>query len=87
MQALTTLKQKVRKYNKEFEAEIESFRENPINSEDEREGEAGETFSTLSHGASTPFPYFEGTTHTHTYIHTYIHTHCTYVHTYIHVHT
>ena len=51
MQALTTLKQKVRKYNKEFEAEIESFRENPINSEDEREGEAGETLSTLSHGA------------------------------------
>ncbi|CAI8034637.1 Eukaryotic translation initiation factor 3 subunit C [Geodia barretti] len=40
--ALTTLKQKVRKYNKEFEAEIESFRENPINSEDEREGEAGD---------------------------------------------
>ena len=41
LQALTTLKQKVRKYNKEFETEIESFRENPINSEDERD-EAGQ---------------------------------------------
>ena len=43
LQALTTLKQKVRKYNKDFEAEIESFRENPVNSEEEREEEAGET--------------------------------------------
>ena len=31
-----TLKQKVRKYNKEFEGEIQSFRENPVRSEDER---------------------------------------------------
>lgn len=36
IQALVTLKQKVRKYNKEFETEIQSFRENPVNSEDER---------------------------------------------------
>ena len=43
LQALTTLKQKVRKYNKDFEAEIESFRENPVDSEEEREEEAGET--------------------------------------------
>ena len=31
-----TLKQKVRKYNKEFEGEIQSFRENPVQSEDEK---------------------------------------------------
>lgn len=36
IQALVTLKQKVRKYKKEFETEIQSFRENPVNSEDER---------------------------------------------------
>ena len=36
-----TLKQKLRKYNKEFEAEIQSFRENPVNSDDER-AEPGE---------------------------------------------
>lgn len=36
LQALVTLKQKVRKYNKEFETEILSFRENPVDSDQER---------------------------------------------------
>ena len=43
-----TLKQKVRKYNKDFEAEIQSFRENPVDS-DEEQTEPGETFSFKKH--------------------------------------
>ena len=39
-----TLKQKVRKYNKDFESEIQSFRENPVDS-DEEQAEPGEAFS------------------------------------------
>ena len=35
LQALSTLRQKVRKYNKDFEADIQSFRENPVNSDEE----------------------------------------------------
>ncbi len=34
-QALAGLKQKVKKYNKDFEKAIEKYRENPVESEDE----------------------------------------------------
>ena len=43
-----TLKQKVRKYNKDFEAEIQSFRENPVNS-DEEQAEQGVPSNTTLH--------------------------------------
>ena len=43
-----TLKQKVRKYNKDFEAEIQSFRENPVNS-DEEQVEQGVPSNTTLH--------------------------------------
>ena len=35
-QALGTLKQKVRKYNKDFEKDIQSYRENPVTSDAEQ---------------------------------------------------
>lgn len=35
MQALASLKQKIRKYNKDFETNIEAYRQNPVLSEDE----------------------------------------------------
>lgn len=35
LKALASLKQKIRKYNKDFESEIENYRQNPILSEDE----------------------------------------------------
>ena len=38
-----TLKQKVRKYNKDFETEIQAFRENPVDS-DEDQTEPGEAY-------------------------------------------
>lgn len=41
LQALGTLKQKVRKYIREFESEVQAFRENPVSSEEEQ-AESGE---------------------------------------------
>ena len=40
LQALATLKQKIRKYNKDFETGIEAYRQNPVESDEE--GEEGE---------------------------------------------
>ena len=43
LQALATLKQKIRKYNKDFESGIESYRQNPVESDEEGgEEERGE---------------------------------------------
>ena len=37
LQALTSLRQRVRKYNKEFDNLIEVYRQNPMDSEEEEE--------------------------------------------------
>lgn len=37
-QALSSLRQKLRKYNKDFEADIQAYRENPVESEEEEQG-------------------------------------------------
>ena len=42
MQALATLKQKIRKYNKDFESGIEAYRQNPIESDEEAGEEEGD---------------------------------------------
>ena len=39
VQALATLKQKIRKYNKDFESGIEAYRQNPVESDEEGEEE------------------------------------------------
>lgn len=39
VQALATLKQKVRKYNKDFESGIEAYHQNPVESDEEGEEE------------------------------------------------
>ena len=43
VQALATLKQKIRKYNKDFESGIEAYRQNPVESGDEEEDEGEDT--------------------------------------------
>ena len=42
MQALATLKQKIRKYNKDFESGIEAYRQNPVESDEEEGDEEGD---------------------------------------------
>jgi translation initiation factor 3 subunit C len=39
--SLSSLRQKLRKYNKEFEVDIAKFRENPDQAEDEEDEEKG----------------------------------------------
>ena len=41
VQALGNLKQKLRKYNKDFDTLIEQYRQNPILSEEEAQEESG----------------------------------------------
>ena len=42
LQALATLKQKIRKYNKDFESGIEAYRQNPVESDEEEGDEEGD---------------------------------------------
>jgi translation initiation factor 3 subunit C len=45
--SLSSLRQKLRKYNKEFELDIAKFRENPDQAEDDEEEEKGDVNNVL----------------------------------------
>ncbi len=46
--SLTSLRQKMRKYNKDFEEEITKFRTNPDQADEEEEEDKGNFFSLLN---------------------------------------
>lgn len=51
--SLTSLRQKLRKYNKDFEADIAKFRENPDQEDEEEEEKGKKTLKSLHFAATT----------------------------------